>query len=194
MTVAFAPTPSSMPTLTTPRLVLRRFQLGDLRDVWAYASDPEVSRWVLWDTHRSLDDTRSFLRWTLEAYQSPEPSAWAIVSREDGHVVGSIGFAQWTPAHGRAEVGYVLARRLWGRGLMTEATAEVLRWGFVGLGLHKIVAHCHVDNVASRRVLSRAGMKYEGTLHAHLFVKGAFWDVDVFGLTASSFRASAKSG
>ena len=123
MTVAFATSPTSMPMLQTPRLVLRRFQLGDLRDVWGYASDPDVSRWVLWDTHRSLDDTRSFLRWTLEAYQSPEPSAWAIVSREDARVVGSIGFLR--PNHLNPPLDKLRAS---GTTLDASTDAQVINW------------------------------------------------------------------
>lgn len=178
----------AMPTLATPRLRLRMFTEADAEDVWAYASDPEVSRWVQWDTHRTRDDTRAFLRWTIEAYERPEPSTWAIEDASSGRVIGSIGWASWHPVHGRGEIGYVLRRDAWGRGLATEAVRAVLRHGFAAHDLHKITAYCHVRNAASRRVLERVGMVHEGTLREHLFLKGAWWDLDVMGVLRSAWR------
>jgi ribosomal-protein-alanine N-acetyltransferase len=177
-----------MPTLVTPRLRLRPFTETDLEDVWVYASDPEVSRWVKWDTHRSLDDTRAFLRWTVDAYNLPEPSTWAIADVATDRVIGSIGWASWHPTHGRGEIGYVLARHAWGRGLATEAVRAVIRYGFEQLELHKITAHCHVQNIASRRVLERVGMQIEGTLREHLFLKGKWWDLHVMATLRRAWR------
>jgi [ribosomal protein S5]-alanine N-acetyltransferase len=170
------------PKLETARLVLRPFETRDVEDVFAYASDAEVSRYVLWDRHTTRADSQRFLEWVLGQYARGELPSWGIMDKTSGRVVGSIGYGWPEPAHARAEVGYVLARSHWGRGLMSEAVRAVLGHAFGTLHLHKVVAHCHVLNVGSRRVLEKVGLRHEGRLYEHLFVKGSYWDIDVLGV------------
>ena len=180
----------SPPVLETTRLVLRAFRASDLEDVFAYASDGEVARFVLWDKHASREDSRRFLEWVVGQYARGELPSWGIVDKLSGRVVGSIGYGSHEPAHARAEVGYVLARPFWGRGVMSEALRAVLGHAFGTLHLHKVYAHCHVQNVASRRVLEKAGLRHEGRLYEHLFVKGTFWDIDALGMVDREWKAT----
>jgi ribosomal-protein-alanine N-acetyltransferase len=71
---------------------------------------------------------------------------------------------------------------------MSEALAAVLGHAFGTLHLHKVIAHCHVQNAASRRVLEKAGMRHEGRLYEHLFVKGGYWDIDVLGIVDREWK------
>lgn len=176
--------------LETARVVLRPFRAGDVGEVFAYASDREVSRFVLWEQHATRDDSQRFLDWVLGQYARGEPPSWAIIEKESGHLVGSIGYGTHDLAHARAEVGYVLARHCWGHGLMSEALRAVLGHAFGTLQLHKVFAHCHVQNTASRRVLEKAGMRHEGRLYEQLFVKNAYWDIDVFGILDREWKAA----
>jgi len=178
------------PVLETARLVLRPFRASDLEDVFRYATDPEVSRFVLWDRHATRDDSQRFLEWVIGQYGRGELPSWAVVQRSTGRLVGSIGYGASEPAHARAEVGYVLARDCWGRGVMSEALAAVLGHAFGTMHLHKVVAHCHVQNAASRRVLEKAGMRHEGRLYEQLSVKGGYWDIDVLGIVDREWNAA----
>jgi ribosomal-protein-alanine N-acetyltransferase len=178
------------PVLETARLVLRPFRANDVDDVFAYASDGEVARFVLWDQHATREDSQRFLEWMLGQYARGELPSWGIVLRDSGRLVGSIGYGSQDPAHARAEVGYVLARNCWGKGLMSEALRSILGHAFGTLHLHKVVAHCHVQNTASRRVLEKAGMRHEGRLYEHLFVKRTYWDIDVFGILDREWKTA----
>jgi ribosomal-protein-alanine N-acetyltransferase len=155
-------------TLETERLLLRRPRLADAPVVLeAWGQDPEVTRYIGWETHRTVADSEAYLTAQEEAWSKGEGHrAWLIEERSAPHPVGAIGIT-FEGAGLRAWLGYVLARRCWGRGLMTEALVEVSRASF-GLAprLHRLWAVCDVENAASARVLEKAGYAFEGVLRA----------------------------
>src|SRR5215210_8943165 len=113
---------------------------------------------VLWDTHHSIEDSEGFLRSATEGYERGDLGSWGVVLKDDGAFVGACGVdAGYAPEHARAELGYVLAREHWGRGLMTEAVRAVIRFGFGRMGLNRVQARCIAENVAAERVMEKAG-------------------------------------
>lgn len=109
---------SDLPTLITPRLILRQLTMRDALGMFAYASDPEVARHVLWDAHRSLRDSRRALRCAIREYRAGEPSSWGMVLRETGALIGTCGFMTCSVPDAAVEVGYSMGRAWWGQGLM----------------------------------------------------------------------------
>ncbi len=185
----FADAPfAKLPTLETPRLWLRRMTLADADDIFAYSRDPEVSRHVLWDAHRSIHDSRAYLRYIQRQYRAGEPSSWGIESKETGHLIGTIGFMWWNREYHSAEVGYSLSRAQWNKGLMTEALREVIRFGFDEMALHRIEAQHETDNPSSGRVMEKAGMRKEGVLRGRLFNKGRYVDVALYAILRDETR------
>ena len=83
---------SSLPHLRTDRLLLRPLQRKDAKDIFSYASDPEVARYVLWEPHQSISDTRSYISYMLSLYRHGYPGSWAVVHQKTGSVIGTIGF------------------------------------------------------------------------------------------------------
>lgn len=179
---------SDLPVLETPRLILRPLRMSDARDVYAYSADPEVAKHVLWEPHRSIGETRAYLRYILRQYRSGMPTSYGIVLKETGTVVGTIGFMWLNPENRSAEVGYSLARPLWNRGLMTEALSAVLDMAFTVLRLHRVEAQHETDNPASGRVMLKSGMHREGTLRGRIFNKGRFVDVDLYAILREEWR------
>ncbi len=173
---------SHLPTLETERLILRPMRMSDARDLFAYAQDPEVSRHVLWDTHRSLGESRQFLRGALRQYRRGQPSSFAITLKDSGRMIGTIGFMWVNLDHQSAEVGYSLSRDYWNRGIMTEALRQVVAFGFERLRLNRIEAQHEVDNPASGRVMAHVGMQYEGTLRKRIKNKGRYVDVALYAI------------
>lgn len=148
--------------LETERLRLRRFRLTDVKEVFAYASSEENTRFLSWSTHKSEEDTLRFLRMEEENALLGEQYNWAIVEKESGRLVGSAGLTRLDAARRCAELGYVLHRDVWGRGYATELSSALLRFGFQEAGLERIHAYCSRGNDASRRVLEKLGMRYLG--------------------------------
>ncbi len=179
---------SHLPALETDRLILRPLRMGDAGDLYAYASDPEVSRHVLWDTHRSLTDSRQFLRAAIRQYRRGLPGSFAIVLKESGRMIGTIGFMWVNTDHKSAEVGYSLHRDYWNRGLMTEALRAVIAFGFDTLCLHRIEAQHETDNPASGQVMAHAGMRREGVLRQRLMNKGRYVDVALYAILRTDPR------
>jgi [ribosomal protein S5]-alanine N-acetyltransferase len=181
-----------LPTLKTPRLLLRELTLADAPDMFAYASDPEVARTSTWEAHTSLEDTRAFIRFARNHYAAGEPGPWGLAERASGRVLGTCSLAL-AAHHFRAELGYALARAHWGQGLTTEAAAAVVAYGFRTLGLRRIEARCRADNLASERVMQKLGMTYEGTLRECMFIKGEFVTTKVYSLLRAEWDALSAS-
>ena len=177
-----------MPDLMTPRLRLRRLTMRDAQDIFRYSRDPEVARHVLWDAHRTVGDSRAYLRYMLRRYRSHEPASWGIEWRETGAVIGTIGFMWVQEDNSAAEVGYSLARDFWGKGYMTEALKAVIQYGFDGLNLNRIEAQHETTNPASGAVMRKCHMQHEGTLRSRLFNKGRYVDVELYAILRRDYN------
>lgn len=149
------------------RILLREFRLEDAPFVHAYASDPEVTRYMPWGPN-TWDDTLRFLQEVIfQARQTPrEIFELAIILKEDGRLIGGAGIR--VEEEGRASLGYILHREAWGRGLATEAGRLLIAFARERLSLREIFATCHPDNRASQRVLEKLGMELQGMVEGRL--------------------------
>lgn len=155
---------SDRQTLETTRLRLRRPRPADAASVFErYASDPEVTRYLGWPTHKSVADTDGFLAYCDAEWERWPAGPYLVESRE-GVLLGSTGLGFETPE--QAATGYVFARDAWGRGYATEALTA-MRDLARGLGVQRLYALCHPDHRASHHVLEKCGFLREGTLSAY---------------------------
>lgn len=173
-----------MPTLTTARLEIRPMKWSDADDMFAYAHRPDVTRYLLWRPHPNLDYTRQYLAYITTRYRTGDYYDWALTLRENGQMIGTCGFTRIEPAHDLGEIGYVLNPDYWGQGLATEAVREILRFGFETLRLHRIEARYMVGNDASRRVMEKCGMTFEGIHRDMMLVKGQYRDIGICACVA----------
>ncbi|MGI6239474.1 MAG: GNAT family N-acetyltransferase [Christensenellales bacterium] len=172
-----------IPVIETQRLRLRRLMMRDAADVYAYSRDPLVAEHVLWDAHKSIMETRGYIRYMLKKYRAGEPASWGIAKLDDDKVIGTIGFMWIQPENAAAEVGYSLARAEWNKGYMTEALNALIAHGLNDMGLNRIEAMHETSNPASGAVMLKCGMKREGLLRSRLINKGKFVDVELYAIT-----------
>lgn len=175
----------ALPTIRTERLLLRPLREGDEEAIFGYASDPRIDRYVIWNHHRAVEESRFYLLGVLERYSAGDAAPWAIVEQENNTLIGTVGFVEVWPSHLRAEIGYALAPDFWNRGIATEATRAAINWGFREMGLHRIEARCDPQNIASARVMEKCGMEYEGTLRGQMQVKGAPCDMKMYAVVGT---------
>ena len=155
--------PAALPdTLQTPRLTLRAPQAEDAQALFdAYTQDAEVTRYLVWRPHASVDETHAFMAHCIALWHAGPDRPYVITNRSDGRPIGML--AVRLRGH-IANIGYVLARSHWGQGLMPEmvreATAAALRLPQV----FRVEATCDVDNRPSARVLEKSGFVREGRL------------------------------
>ncbi len=174
--------------LTTARTRLRKIRLEDADDLYAYGRDPEVSRFVGWDTHRSIADAELFIEASLDKYERGDVADWGIEHGANGSFIGTVGYLWWETHEAAAEIGYVLAKPYWGQGLMTEIASEVMRFGWDVMGLNRIQAHTEPENVGSRRVLEKCGMQFEGCLRERVRSGDGFVDLLLYAALRSERR------
>jgi ribosomal-protein-alanine N-acetyltransferase len=160
--------------IETQRLLLRPWEAADAPVVQRELSRVEMAR-MLAIPHPYPEDGAT--KWIPTARPGRD---FAIVLRKTNEVVGGISLFE-QEQHRRAELGYWCAIDFWGRGYATEAVRAVIEYGFRVLALNRVHAECHGDNPASRRVLEKAGMTFEGHLRQHSYRVDRFADKLVFG-------------
>lgn len=151
--------------LETKRLILRAWAEEDLADLFRYAQVPGVGEMAGWAHHRSIEDSRAVLKDFRE-----KKEVLALYHKRDKRVIGSLGLHKsWAPALTRysklkiREIGYVLAKDYWGRGLMPEAVQAAVDYCFGEVGLDAVTAGHFVENTQSKRVLEKLGFQYVDT-------------------------------
>ena len=174
---------TKIPDLKTERLVLRKITKSDLLDVYEYASDPEVSRFLLWRPHPDLSYTSQYLKLVLRNYKKQNFFDWAIALGDSNKMIGTCGFTSFDIQNNCAEIGYVLNRKYWGRGIAVEAAKKVIDFGFNALNLQRIEVNFMPSNASSRRVAEKCGMHFEGVMKERIYVKGNYQDIEVYAIT-----------
>ncbi len=143
--------------IETERLLLREFTIDDLDELAALRADPEVMKYIgVQDREKVLQR----LSYYISLYGSHGFGAWGVVHKEQQKLIGWCGL-MYLENSPEVEVGYGVAKAYWGQGLVTEAAAASLRYGFERAGLKRIVAVALPENTASRRIMEKLGMKYE---------------------------------
>ena len=152
--------------LETERLILRRFAMADVDNLVDLDGDPEVMRFINGGKATSRDEVQNdILPWFLHYYERFDGYGfWAAIEKSTGEFVGWFHFR---PDEGSGphepELGYRLRRSAWGKGLATEGSRALIQKGFTEFGVQRVVASTMTVNVASRRVMEKAGLKFVRT-------------------------------
>ena len=152
-------------TLETERLILRRFKVDDAEAVYKnWASDPEVTKFLTWPTHTSVNVSKSVLESWVPMYESDSYYHWAITLKDNGdEPIGSIHGLVNDDADS-IRVGYALSRFQWHKGIMSEALNALMEFFFDKVGANSICSYHDPNNPHSGMVMMKCGMKYDGTL------------------------------
>ncbi|MBE9157390.1 GNAT family N-acetyltransferase [Nodosilinea sp. LEGE 06152] len=184
--------PEVQPTLTTERLVLRPFDLGDVAGVVALAGDRALAENTLAIPHPYTEaDAKSWIGEQPIAYGENKSITYAI-TQADNTLCGAVGLSLYS-AYNMAELGYWVGRPFWGRGYATEAGAALIAFGFDTLGLNRINAIHFGDNPASGRVMEKLGMAKEGYRRRQTPKWGVYRDVALYGLLREDWMNAKQS-
>lgn len=151
--------------LISDRLFLRRFEISDadvMFSTWAF--DDEVTKYLTWPSHKSVEDTVSVLSSWLSSYDRKDYYNWAIVSKESEKVIGNISVVEMDEKTDTLQIGYCLGRAYWNHGYMSEALLLVIGFLFSSVKALRLEARHDVDNVRSGAVMRRCRMSFEGIL------------------------------
>lgn len=158
-------------TIETERLILRRFEPDDAEAMYRnWTSDPEVTKYLMWPTHESVEVSREVCADWAEKYSDPRYYQWAIVPKELGEPIGSIAAVHLEDSICMAHIGYCIGRKWWGQGITSEALAALIEFFFYEVGMNIITSRHDPRNPNSGRVMLKCGMIREGT------IRGCDWN------------------
>lgn len=153
------------PVIETERLTLRPLTVGDAKAVFeGWSSDQSVARFMRWSLHRDIEEAKEWLIGEEAAVMGEDVYNWGFVLKENQKLIGSGGLI-YSQQHQMHEIGYVLARDYWRKGLTTEAAKRIVECAKDELNIKKVFATHAIDNAASGRIIKKIGFTYqnEGT-------------------------------
>ena len=176
--------------IETERLLLRRFVMSDANEIFReYASYENVTKYLTWDEHKSISETKTFLMSRLSDYERSDNYVWAIELKNEGILIGSVSAYIIDEMSKVAGVGYCLGERFWNCGYTTEALRAVIDYMIYDININRIEAYHSVNNPASGRVMQKAGMIQEGfARQKYITGSGEYQDCDLYGLIKEDYE------
>ncbi|MBN8621430.1 MAG: GNAT family N-acetyltransferase [Anaerolineae bacterium] len=178
------------PVLETERLVLRELVETDAQALFEYFREPEYTRFVSFDIHTSIEQTRDFINFMTTIYQQKDSIRWGIELKSDKHLIGTAGLHFWKRNIRCAEVGYHIGQSYWRQGFATEVLEALVGFGFQHMNLNRIEGRHNAGNDASGRVMQKIGFQKEGIWRQREIKFGQFVDVVQFSLLREEYNAS----
>lgn len=181
-----------VPTLETDRLLLRMWRKKDAPQLYEYAKNPNVGPQAGWKPHESIAESKMIISSIFLANM-----CWAIVEKETGHVIGSIGLEEdkFRPNVKSKELGYSLSEDYWGSGIMTEAAKCIIAHSFESLKLDVLMIRTGNENLRSQRVIEKCGFMYEGTLRrTYRIYDGSIREVRCYSMLREEYASRKESG
>lgn len=178
-------------TLTTERLILRRFTIKDADNVYNnWASDSEISKYMRWEHHKNIGETESKIKDWLSRYKNNNFYQWAITFKNSDEPIGAIGLFVVNESDMCGDFGYSISRNYWGKGVATEALKGVLKIAFEMVGFNRIESYHSVNNPASGKVMLKAGMKLEGLARQKYKSNVGFEDCNIYSILKEDYLES----
>lgn len=174
--------------IETERLVLRKLCLSDVKDMYDYTSNPQVTKYLHWSAHTDISLTRKFIEDTLVKYESVNTEyTYGIQLKSTTKLIGVLKILNISYTNKRGEFTSILNPSYQGKGYMGEAWKGLLEFCFNSAGINRIQSYVTEDNKASINKNLRAGLLYEGRLKDWWIIKGEYKDALVYAITAGIF-------
>ena len=175
------------------RLIVRPVEECDLQSLLAVNGDDEATRFLPYASWRSLADGRAwFERMSILAARG-ESIQYVITDKASALAIGTCLLFRYEETSARAELGYVLGRKYWGRGIMREALVALIDCAFSGYGLRRLEAEVDPQNTASVLLLDSLGFAREGLLRRRWVDKGVAHDTIIYGLLSDEWHSGNRA-
>ena len=176
--------------LETERLILRPFALEDADAMYRnWASDPAVTKYLIWPAHPSPEVSAEVLTDWTEAYAKKDFYTWAIVPKILGEPIGSISVVSSHEKAQKAEIGYCIGKNWWHQGITSEAMGRVMDYLFGEVGFNRLEARHDPRNPYSGAVMKRCGIEYEALLRQSSWNNQGICDACLYALLAEDWKA-----
>lgn len=177
-------------TITTDRLILRRFEYSDddsmLRN---WIADEKIQSMYSEPVYSTKEEVKELLDKYIGSYERPDYYRWAVIEKASGECIGQIAYFLVDSKNHFAEIEYCIGAEFQCRGYATEATKAVITFGFDRINLHKVQICTKTINKPSRRVIEKCGFTYEGTLRDYFFMNGEYVGRHYFSILREEYEA-----
>lgn len=174
--------------IETERLLLRRLNEGDVDEVFAMRSNPDVMKYIPRPIAKTKEDALEHINMIEAKIIENTGINWGITIKGNPKIIGIIGHYRIQPENYRAEIGYMSLSEHNGKGYITEAIKAVVEYGFEQMKLHSIEAIIDPGNIASERVLQKNGFVKEAHILENEFWEGRFWDTVIYSLLKRNWK------
>ncbi len=173
-----------LPTLETKRLILRPLKISDAEAIYAYARDPIVSKYTLWEPHQNLSDAKNFIEhYAFPKYAENTPEPFGLCLKSDPQtVIGTSGCFWVSKDNHIMELGYALNPKFWGQGFIVEASRCIIDFVFRNYQVMRLQCRCKSEHFASERIMQKLHMNFEGILQKAVFHRETYWDMKYYSL------------
>lgn len=180
-------------TLETERLILRRLKVSDAEAMFRnWAGNPEAAKYMTWQPHSDVADSQEYTQHCVESYRSLSYYHWAIVPRNFGELIGTIGVEKQSEDIQTVHIGYCIGELWWNNSYTSEALAAIIKFLFEEVGANRIEA-CHdARNGASGAVMRKCGMQYEGKMCQCRILKGELTDLVNYAILAEDYSGTTS--
>lgn len=179
--------------MPTPRLILRKFCPEDVSLYFQrVTSRPEVTRYMLWDTHQTISDTEKILQSVLQRYTSGSCYRWCIALAEDKSPIGAIELLRFDAENHTCSFAYMIGSDYWGMGYGTEALCAALKFAFEDMKILTVTADHMAANPASGKVMQKAGMRFCRMLPGKYQKNGQPMDACEYSITREEWLQHQK--
>ncbi len=174
-------------TLQSQNLRYEKIRPEFAPDMYEYSKDCDVTKYLTWSPHSSQKETEHYCRLLQKKYDQGVFFDWGIIDKKTSKMIGTVGFTSFDEKNSTAEIGYVLSKDFWGKGLAVEAAKTVMEFGFENLGISGFCAKCIEGNTASLSVMKKCGMSLEGIYRNSMFIKGEYKTIVICSITKEKY-------
>lgn len=177
----------------TERLLIRSYKKSDIDDFIDVTSQPEIQPTTYGiPVPYTKKYAKKWFRFIKNNIRTRQAYEFAVFIRNSDTYIGNVGLINVSSLHNHAEISYYIDKNLWGMGYATEAAAKMLQFGFETLGMFKITGLCMSSNPASRRVMEKLGMRFEGTMRSEMLKNGTYYDIDRLSILKEEYFTNSK--
>jgi len=166
--------------LESERLIFKEITIKDAEEFYNLASNPKVAKYLKWEEHKSLKETKEFIDGLIKDYELGKTFSWGIYEEKTRKLIGWIGLVEFKEEFQRCEIGYWLGEQYWKKGYMTEALSCITEFCFKDLNCKRVQAKHAVENIASGKVMLKSGFEKEGILRNYVFIKNRTWNTVMY--------------
>lgn len=178
--------------LSTERLKIRLFNQSDEANEFKQQQDPEVMKYIR--EPQTDEQVREYMKKLLSPFTGEEGvwNGFCVERKSDGQSLGGISFRYENFDSAIVEIGYRFDKDFYGQGYATEAVDALLGWLFNDIGIHKAVAKCDPENIASYRIMEKLGMQKEALLRKHYKMDDVYTDELIYGILSDEYKPYKK--